>query len=133
MFGKLLGKATMSKESTTKVEQFYGINEETETVFNFIRDEIVITNLGIYIIDIQGMTGSKIEYKYFPKKSIKYISLETPGKLDHDFDIKIGMDGNTKFFENIPHSAPIVIKVLKKQTEMGFELYKVIKSMLDSK
>jgi hypothetical protein len=132
MIDKLMGKAKMQQHSSTNVEQFYAMNEETTTIFKFLRDEIVITNFGIYTIDIQGVSGSKIEYKYFPRRNIKYVSIETAGTFDRDFDIKIGIDGNTSFFGNVPHSAPISIKVPKKQTDLGKELYRTIKYMIDN-
>ncbi|EGR8666793.1 PH domain-containing protein, partial [Listeria monocytogenes] len=99
-------------------------------IFKFIRDEVIITSKGIFNIDAQGITGKKVEYKFFPKKALKYVSIETAGTLDRDFDLKIGVDGNTVVTQNTSFSAPIALKVHKNDTEMGFALYKMIKGML---
>lgn len=130
MFDKLMGKAAIVTESSYGIERFLDEDEQIIQIFKFIRDEVIITSKGIFNIDAQGITGKKVEYKFFPKKALKYVSIETAGTLDRDFDLKIGVEGNTVVTQNTSFSAPIALKVHKNDTEMGFALYKMIKGML---
>lgn len=130
MFDKLMGKAAIVTESSYGIERFLDEDEQIIQIFKFIRDEVIITSKGIFNIDAQGITGKKVEYKFFPKKALKYVSIETAGTLDRDFDLKIGVEGNTVITQNTSFSAPIALKVHKNDTEMGFALYKMIKGML---
>lgn len=130
MFDKLMGKAAIVTESSYGIERFLDEDEQIIQIFKFIRDEVIITSKGIFNIDAQGITGKKVEYKFFPKKALKYVSIETAGTLDRDFDLKIGVEGNTVVTQNTSFSAPIAVKVHKNDTEMGFALYKMIKGML---
>lgn len=130
MFDKLMGKAAIVTESSYGIERFLDEDEQIIQIFKFIRDEVIITSKEIFNIDAQGITGKKVEYKFFPKKALKYVSIETAGTLDRDFDLKIGVEGNTVVTQNTSFSAPIALKVHKNDTEMGFALYKMIKGML---
>lgn len=130
MFDKLMGKAAIVTESSYGIERFLDEDEQIIQIFKFIRDEVIITSKGIFNIDAQSITGKKVEYKFFPKKALKYVSIETAGTLDRDFDLKIGVEGNTVVTQNTSFSAPIALKVHKNDTEMGFALYKMIKGML---
>lgn len=130
MFDKLMGKAAIVTESSYGIDRFLDEDEQIIQIFKFIRDEVIITSKGIFNIDAQGITGKKVEYKFFPKKALKYVSIETAGTLDRDFDLKIGVEGNTVVTQNTSFSAPIALKVHKNDTEMGFALYKMIKGML---
>ncbi|EIZ2700857.1 PH domain-containing protein [Listeria monocytogenes] len=130
MFDKLMGKAAIVTESSYGIERFLDEDEQIIQIFKFIRDEVIITSKGIFNIDAQGITGKKVEYKFFPKKALKYVSIETACTLDRDFDLKIGVEGNTVVTQNTSFSAPIALKVHKNDTEMGFALYKMIKGML---
>ena len=52
------------------------------------------------MVDVQGISGKKVEVKFFPKKNIKSVSFETAGNFDLDVDIKIGVEGNIVLGEN---------------------------------
>ena len=127
---QLLGKADTSKTSVT-VQRFLGEGEEILTAFKFFRDEIVVTNRGLFTIDVQGMTGSKKEHKYFPLKGIKYVSYESAGVFDMDADIKIGVDGNSTVVNGVQHSIPLAFKIPKAQAAEGELFFKVMKAALD--
>lgn len=130
MFDKLMGKASVVTESSYGIDRFLEEDEQIIQIFKFVRDELIITSKGIFNVDAQGLTGKKVEYKFFPRKALKYVSIETAGTLDRDFDLKIGVDGNTVVTQNTSFSAPITLKVHKNDTEMGFALYKMVKGML---
>ena len=72
IFNKILGNA--SEVSSEKLNEKYSrllINgEEIELGFKLLRDTFIFTNKRLILIDIQGLTGSKVEYKSLPYRLI---------------------------------------------------------------
>jgi len=109
LFNKLLGNA--SAVSSEKLVEKYGRllvdNEKIELGFKLFRDTFMFTDRRLILIDVQGLTGSKVEYKSMPYKSISRFSLETSGTFDLDAELKIWISSeNTpsvskKFNKNI--------------------------------
>ncbi len=99
ILNKLLGNA--SEVSTEKLSEKYGRllidGEQIELGFTLFRDVFMFTNKRLIIIDVQGLTGSKVEYKSMPYKSISRFSLETSGTFDLDAELKIWISS-----ENLP-------------------------------
>lgn len=91
LFNKILGNA--SEISTDKLNEKYGRllieNEQIELGFKLLRDVFMFTNKRLILIDVQGITGSKAEYKSMPYKNISRFSLETAGTFDLDAELKI--------------------------------------------
>ena len=75
LFDKVVGHAEVGGDVSI-VNEYLFENEEIIQTFTFLRDSIVLTNLGIYVIDVQGLSGKKVEVKFFPKKTIKTIFLQ---------------------------------------------------------
>ncbi len=106
---KLMGNA--SEVSAEKLNEKYSrllIEDETvELGFILLRDTFVFTNKRLLLVDVQGLTGSKVAYKSLPYKSISRISIETAGTFDLDAELKIWISSeNTpsvskKFTKNI--------------------------------
>ncbi|MDY2744473.1 MAG: PH domain-containing protein, partial [Methanosphaera sp.] len=87
-----------------------------------------LTNYGIYDVDVQGLTGKKVEVKFFPKDTIKTISFETAGTLDFDVDIKIGVTNNTTVTaEGAAFSAPLSFKVPSEQANEAKQIVNLVK------
>ena len=63
--------------------------ESIEAGFKFVRDTFIFTDKRIILIDVQGITGRKKEYLSIPYDQISKFSVETPGPLDLDAEIKI--------------------------------------------
>lgn len=126
LYDKLMGKATLGAE-TKYVEDFLIPGENVIVSYKFIRDSIVLTNLGIYMIDVQGFTGKKIEIKFFPGKTIKSVSFETAGNFDLDVDIKISVDGNKELIGQTYVSKPLSFKVPSSQSKAAKEIIGIIK------
>ncbi|MBU2997585.1 PH domain-containing protein [Cellulophaga baltica] len=99
LLNKLLGNASeVSVEKLT--EKYSRLLMETETIelgFKLLRDTFMFTNKRLILIDVQGLTGSKVEYKSMPYKSISRFSLETSGTFDLDAELKIWISS-----ENLP-------------------------------
>ena len=99
LLNKLIGNA--SEVSSEKLTEKYGRllieNENIELGFKLLRDTFMFTDKRLILIDVQGITGSKVEYKSMPYKSISRFSLETSGTFDLDAELKIWISS-----ENIP-------------------------------
>ncbi|MGJ8594138.1 MAG: PH domain-containing protein [Aquaticitalea sp.] len=91
LLNKLLGNAdTISTEELTeKYRRLLIDGEQIELGFALFRDVFMFTNKRLILIDVQGITGSKIEYKSLPYKNISRFSLETSGTFDLDAELKI--------------------------------------------
>lgn len=99
ILNRLMGNA--SEVSSEKLNETYGRllveGESVELGFKLLRDVFVFTNKRLILIDVQGLTGSKTEYKSMPYKNISRFSLETAGTFDLDAELKIWISS-----ENIP-------------------------------
>lgn len=120
LFDKLLGNAdNISVEKLTqKYNRLLIDNEEIELGFTLFRDVFMFTNKRLILIDIQGLTGSKIEYKSMPYKSISRFSLETSGTLDLDAELKIWISS-----ENVPS--------VSKKFNKSIDVYEVQKYLAE--
>lgn len=99
LFNQILGNASevSSEKLTDKYKRLLVENEQIELGFKLFRDIFMFTSKRLILIDIQGLTGSKIEYKSLPYKNISRFSLETAGTFDLDAELKIWISS-----ENIP-------------------------------
>lgn len=99
LLNKILGNA--SEVSAEQLLKKYGRllidGEQIELGFSLLRDVFMFTNKRLILIDIQGITGSKVEYKSLPYKNISRFSLETSGTFDLDAELKIWISS-----ENLP-------------------------------
>jgi hypothetical protein len=67
--------------------------ETIELGFKLIRDMFIFTNKRLILVDKQGLTGSKLEYKSVTYKSITRFSIETAGTFDLDAELKVWVSG----------------------------------------
>jgi hypothetical protein len=91
LFSALLGNAgaVSQDELTAKYGQLLTDTEVIEMGFKLIRDLFIFTNKRLILVEKQGITGSKIEYKSIVYKSISRFSIETAGTFDLDAELKI--------------------------------------------
>ena len=94
----LLAKFSVTKEedihtSIALVEDILIPDEEIYLVFSHVRDKVWFTSDRIISLDVQGLTGSKKEYRSFPYSKISSFSIETAGTFDGDSDFKIWVSG----------------------------------------
>jgi hypothetical protein len=90
IFSAILGNAgeVSQDELTKKYGQLLIEAESIELGFKLIRDTFIFTNKRLIIVDVQGLTGSKTEYKSVTYKSISRFSIETAGTFDLDAEVK---------------------------------------------
>ena len=88
--------------------------QEFEMGFKLIRDTFIFTTKRLILIDKQGLTGSKTEYKSISYKSVSRFSVETAGTFDLDAELKIWISS-----EEHPS--------IKKQFNKSVDVYEVQK------
>ncbi|MBC5994890.1 PH domain-containing protein [Pontibacter cellulosilyticus] len=71
-------------------------DERIEKAYKLIRDMLVFTNKRLILVNKQGITGSKIDYRSIPYGSIKMFSKESAGIADLDAELKIWLTGETE-------------------------------------
>ena len=116
LFSAFIGNAGAVSQEDLKKD--YGklliSGEEIELGFKLIRDLFIFTTKRLILIDKQGLTGSKIEYKSITYKSISRFSIETAGTFDLDAELKIWVSS-----EQVPS--------IKKQFNKSVNVYDVQK------
>ncbi len=78
-----------AKELQSEYHQLLVDREVIEVGFNVFRDTFIFTNKRLILVDVQGMTGKKIEYLSIPYREITKFSIETVGHFDSDAELKI--------------------------------------------
>ncbi|MBC5628289.1 PH domain-containing protein [Clostridium sp. NSJ-6] len=95
LFNGIIGNA--SEVDINKVSQEYdkllGPSERIEKAYKLIRDMLIFTNKRLIIVDKQGVTGKKTEYRSVPYRAITNFSVETAGHFDLDAELKIYISG----------------------------------------
>jgi hypothetical protein len=111
LFSALLGNAGAVNQETLLKD--YGKllieSEEIELGFKLIRDTFIFTNKRLILIEKQGITGSKVEYKSILYKSITRFSVETAGTFDLEAELKIWVSSETN---------PSVVKQFNKSVNV---------------
>jgi hypothetical protein len=118
LFSSLLGNAGVSHPEELNKE--YGmLLAESETIeigFKLIRDVFIFTNKRLILVEKQGLTGKKTEYKSVVYKSITRFSIETAGHFDLDAELKIWVSSEL---------IPSVTKRFNKQVNI-YDLQRVL-------
>jgi hypothetical protein len=67
--------------------------ESVDLAYSHVRDKVWFTNLRLIVMDVQGLTGTKKEFRSFPYSKISSFSVETAGTFDGDSEFKIWISG----------------------------------------
>lgn len=67
--------------------------EDIVQTFKAIRDGVVFTSKHIFVINVQGMTGKKVDYTSLPYSKIQAFSVETAGTIDLDSELELWFSG----------------------------------------
>ncbi|MGB3616935.1 MAG: PH domain-containing protein [Catalinimonas sp.] len=67
--------------------------ETVELAYVHTRNKVWFTDKRIIALDVQGITGSKKEFRSFPYAKVSSFSIGTAGFLDGDSDLKIWVSG----------------------------------------
>jgi len=87
----IMGNA--SNVSVEDVTREWGLllseNENIIAAYKLIRDYILFTQNRLIVIDIQGLTGKKVEIQSIPYRHITRFSVENAGHFDLDAELNI--------------------------------------------
>ncbi|TKD53274.1 PH domain-containing protein [Sphingomonas baiyangensis] len=73
--------------------------EQVLIAFKTIRDIVFLTNLRLCTVNVQGLTGRKVEIESVPYRSITRWSIERAGTFDMDADLAIWITGTDEPLE----------------------------------
>ena len=118
IFSSLLGNAgaVTQEDLLKKYGQLPTDSEEIELGFKLIRDTFIFTNKRLILVDVQGLTGSKTEYKTITYKSITRFSIETAGTFDLEAELKIWISSEVQ---------PSIVKQFNKSVNV-YDVQKVL-------
>ena len=71
------------------IRKFLIPDETVLSAFKTVRDQLVFTNKRIIAANVQGLTGTKVDYTSIPYSKIQTFSVETAGVLDMDCELEI--------------------------------------------
>ncbi len=97
-------------EAETLFASFLAPDEKVQLAYTNVRDKVVFTDKKIITLDVQGFTGKKQEFRFFPYSKITSFSVETAGVFDFDSDFKIWISGLGCF--EVKFGAKLDIKAL---------------------
>ncbi|MGX7196025.1 PH domain-containing protein [Enterococcus olivae] len=103
LFNGLMGNAIEAKHPKVEkeLEDVLMPDEQIDLAYKLVRDLIVFTDYRLIVVDKQGVTGKKSEYKTYPYKSISRFSVETSGHFDLDAELKIWISSDTEPVETL--------------------------------
>jgi hypothetical protein len=92
IFGKASG---VSIEDATEKYGFVLANGEAiEVAYKLVRDYFIFTPKRLILVDVQGLTGKKVEVQSIPYRSIVRFAVETAGHFDWDAELRIWVSGS---------------------------------------
>lgn len=77
----------------SNVEPLLVDDEELISAYKSLRDVVVFTTKRIIAINVQGITGKKIDYTSLPYSKIQVFSVETAGTFDLDSELEMYFSG----------------------------------------
>lgn len=97
----LMGNASVIEgEKLTKLiqelEPVLVAGEQIAVAYQLVRDLILLTDRRLLLIDKHGLTGSKVQYRSVPYKSITQFSIESAGSFDLEAELKVWVSGQAE-------------------------------------
>ena len=92
--GSLFKLSPVSPES--QMERVGPLLVEGECIiaaFKTIRDSVVFTNKRVIAVNVQGLTGKKVDFTTLPYNKLQAYSVETAGTFDFDCELDLFFSG----------------------------------------
>lgn len=105
-----------------KYQELFLDGEDVELAFKCGRDLDILTTKRMIIVDVKGISGSKIEFLSIRWDCVKAFKIETAGRFDRDCDMTI--------FTSIGHSLTRIEMDLKKGTVDVYSVHKYFSDKL---
>lgn len=76
-----------------RVAPLYVEDETSLLAATGARDQVMFTNKRIFAVNVQGLTGSKVDISSLPYSKIQAFSIETAGTFDRDSELEMYFSG----------------------------------------
>ena len=86
-------KPVSNSEFEDRISGMFVEGEDIIASFRAIRDGVVFTNARIFVINVQGITGKKVDFTSLPYSKIQAFSVETAGAIDIDSELELWFSG----------------------------------------
>lgn len=86
-------KPTDDSAFSSKISPMFVDGEQIIGTYKAIRDGVVFTNKRIIAINVQGITGKKVDFTSLPYSKVQAFSVETAGVFDLDSELEIWFSG----------------------------------------
>ena len=98
LFNAMLGNASDvdTNEIAEEYEPILAEGETIEAAFKMVRDLYIFTSKRLILVDKQGMTGRKVEYRSIPYRAVTQFTVENAGTFDADSEMKIWISGQAE-------------------------------------
>ena len=92
-------KPISEKDALDAVQMLLIPGEQVVVGFKTVRDKVIFTTKRIIAMNVQGITGKKVDYTSIPYSKIQTYSVETSGTFDMDCEIEVWISsiGKVKF------------------------------------
>lgn len=95
------------KEFANVLQPMFVSGEQILGTYKTVRDGVVFTNKRIFAINVQGITGKKVDYSSLPYSRIQAFSVESAGLLDLDSELELWFSGLGKVRFEFVNSANV--------------------------
>ncbi|WP_025274826.1 PH domain-containing protein [Haloglycomyces albus] len=89
-------KPTDVPDSGETVSELLVAGESFQAAFSTVRDKVLFTDKRIIAVNVQGITGKKVDYTTLPYSRIQAFSVETAGTFDMDAELDLWFSGMGK-------------------------------------
>ena len=86
-------KPVDNSEYESRISPMFVPGESIIGTFKTVRDGVVFTNKRIIVINVQGITGKKVDFTSLPYSKIQTYSVETAGVIDLDSELELWFSG----------------------------------------
>ncbi len=124
-YNNIAGNAEVGTGDIRYIEDYLLEDEFVIQTFKFYRDSIILTNLGIYKVDIKLFNSNIFDVKFYPRETIKTISFQRNNR-NYQAIIRIGVECNPDPHTKLPNK-PLEFKVQAGHVEDASEIVKLVK------
>jgi len=82
-----------NSEGEAKVGYILADGEGVVATFRSMRDMVIFTNKRVISVNVQGITGKKVDYTSLPYARVQAFSVETAGTFDLDSELELWFSG----------------------------------------
>lgn len=81
------------REISDQVAPLFVAGENLLLAFKAVRDYVVFTDKRLISVNVQGLTGKKIDFTSLPYNKVQAWSVETAGQFDLDAELEVWFSG----------------------------------------